>query len=132
MSDATPQPNILLVEDSEDDAFFFRRALKKVAISCDVVHVWDGGAAASYLKEHQYQPHLVFLDLKIPVLNGFEVLKWVKDQDLKGPLEIVILSGSDDPRDIASAREFGVSDYLVKPVSIEELTQKIQAWREKY
>jgi CheY-like chemotaxis protein len=132
MSEAKQQPNVLLVEDSEDDAFFFRRAMKRVDTACDFVHVWDGGAATAYLKDHQGQPHLVFLDLKIPVLNGFEVLKWIKDQNIQGPLEIVILSGSDDPRDIAAARGLGVSDYFVKPVSIQQLTDKISAWRAKY
>jgi CheY-like chemotaxis protein len=131
MSEGTQQPNVLLVEDSEDDAFFFRRAMKRVGIPCEFIHVWDGGAATAYLKDHQGQPHLVFLDLKIPVLNGFEVLKWIRDEGIKGPLEIVILSGSDDPRDIAAARELGVSDYFVKPVSIQQLTDKITMWCNK-
>jgi DNA-binding response OmpR family regulator len=126
-----PQPKILLVEDSEDDAFFFRRSLKKTGIPCECVHVWNGGAATSYLQENQDLSHLVFLDLKIPVLTGFEVLKWIQDQSFKDRLEIVVLSGSDDPRDISAAREFGVSDYLVKPVSVQDLTRRLQAWRDK-
>jgi DNA-binding response OmpR family regulator len=131
MSPSTPQPKILLVEDSEDDVFFFRRSLKKTGITCDCVHVWNGGAATSYLQNNQGVSHLVFLDLKIPVLTGFEVLKWIQDQSFKDCLEIIVLSGSDDPRDISAAREFGVSDYLVKPVSVEDLARKLQAWRDK-
>ena len=131
MSASTPQPKVLLVEDSEDDVFFFRRSLKKTGIPCDCVHVWNGGAATSYLQENRDLSHLVFLDLKIPVLTGFEVLKWIQGQSFKTRLEIVVLSGSDDPRDIASAQELGVSDYLVKPVSVADLARKLQAWRDK-
>jgi CheY-like chemotaxis protein len=131
MTTPTPQLKILLVEDSEDDVFFFLRSLKKTGIPCECVHVWNGGAATSYLHENQDLSHLVFLDLKIPVLTGFEVLKWIQGQSFKDRLEIIVLSGSDDPRDISSAREFGVSDYLVKPVSVQDLARKLQAWREK-
>jgi len=131
MSVANQPANILLVEDSEDDAYFFRRALKKTGVPCECVHLWDGGAVANYLKNHPGQPHLLFLDLKIPVLNGFEVLNWIRDQNLNQHLEIVILSGSDDPKDISTARECGANDYLVKPVSVTELAQKIQTWRGK-
>ena len=131
MTTPTPQLKILLVEDSEDDVFFFLRSLKKTGIPCECVHVWNGGAATSYLQENQDLSHLVFLDLKIPVLTGFEVLKWIQGQSFKDRLEIIVLSGSDDPRDISSAREFGVSDYLVKPVSVQDLARKLQAWREK-
>jgi CheY-like chemotaxis protein len=131
MSHTQPQRKVLLVEDSEDDVFFFRRSLNKTGVPCAFVHVWTGGAAAAYLQENQEAEHLVFLDLKIPVLDGFEVLKWIQSQAFKDRLEIIVLSGSDDPRDVASASEFGASGYLVKPVSVEILTRKLQAWRDK-
>src|ERR1700728_265311 len=99
MIPSTPQPKILLVEDSEDDVFFFRRSLRRTGITCEFVHVPDGGAATAYLQENQDLSFLVFLDLKIPVLSGFEVLRWIQDQPFKGRLEIIVLSGSDDPRD---------------------------------
>ena len=122
---------ILLVEDSEDDVFFFRRSLKRTGLTCDFVHVADGGTATAYLQQNQDVSHLVFLDLKIPVLSGFEVLQWIHEQPFRDRLGIIVLSGSDDPRDVSSARELGVTDYLVKPVSVEALTQKIEAWLNK-
>jgi DNA-binding response OmpR family regulator len=131
MSNSPPERKILLVEDSEDDVYFFRRSLKRTGISCDIVHMSNGGAATAYLEQNQGVFHMVFLDLKIPVLNGFEVLKWIQSQAFKDRLEIIILSGSDDPRDRSSARELGVSDYLVKPVSTEDLTRKLRAWLAK-
>ncbi len=131
MSALMTQLKILLVEDSEDDVFFFRRSLKLTGIPCECIHVGDGGAATEYLQENHDLPNLVFLDLKIPVLTGFEVLKWLQVQPFRDRLEVIVLSGSDDPRDVSSAHEFGVSDYLVKPVSVEDLTRKLQAWRDK-
>lgn len=131
MSAREAKPSILLVEDSEDDAFFFQRALRKTDVSVECVQVWDGAAATKYMRENAPSRLLVFLDLKIPILNGFEVLKWLQDQPFKSRLEIVILSGSDDPHDIASARQLGVSDYLVKPLDFSELKRKLQDWSQR-
>jgi DNA-binding response OmpR family regulator len=131
MSDIKVSRKILLVEDSEDDAFFFRRALKRTGVACECVHVSNGGDATSYLRQNHEVFHLVFLDLKIPVLNGFEVLKWLRDQPFRDRLEIIVLSGSDDPRDVSSARDLGATDYMIKPVSVEDLSRTIQAWQDK-
>ncbi|HEY3857800.1 MAG TPA: response regulator [Verrucomicrobiae bacterium] len=131
MSDLPSKRKVLLVEDSEDDVFFFRRSLKRTGIQCDFTHVSNGGAATEYLHQNQDAFHIVFLDLKIPVLNGFEVLKWIQSQTFKDKLEVIILSGSDDPRDVSSARDLGISDYLVKPVSVDDLTRKIKTWLSK-
>lgn len=131
MSARDAKPDILLVEDSEDDAFFFQRALRKAAVPCQFVQVWDGAAATTYLREHAGKRLLVFLDLKIPILNGFEVLKWLQDQPFKGRFDVIILSGSDDPHDIDSARKMGVADYMVKPLSSSELRRKVQEWSTK-
>ena len=125
-----PKLKILLVEDSEDDAFFFDLALKKSGWSCDRVHIIDGGQAVDYLKESCNSdsiPDLVFLDLKLPVLTGFEVLEWISAENLLPQLHVVILSGSDHQSDIVRARELGATDYLVKPVSSEELKKRLEA-----
>jgi DNA-binding response OmpR family regulator len=119
---------ILLVEDSEDDAFFFDLALQKLGWSCDRVHVVDGGQAVDYLKasdKSDTMPDLIFLDLKLPVLTGFEVLEWIAAENLQ--LHVVILSGSDHHSDIVRARELGATDYLVKPVCPEELKKRLEA-----
>jgi DNA-binding response OmpR family regulator len=128
MSAREAKAKILLVEDSEDDAFFFQRALRKAAVPYECDQVWDGASATKFLRENGSNRLLVFLDLKIPILNGFEVLKWIQDQPFKSRVEIIILSGSDDPHDIASARNLGVVDYLVKPLDFSELKRKLQDW----
>jgi CheY-like chemotaxis protein len=125
------QSKILVVEDSDDDFFFFSRALTKAGILCDCARVSTGTAATAYLQENQDKPILVFLDLKIPLLNGFEVLEWLQSQSFKDLTEIVVLSGSDDARDVARAQEFRVSEYLVKPIAVQALTQIISKWLTK-
>src|SRR4051794_23204862 len=95
-------PTVLLVEDSEDDAYFFRRALKKLGRDCALIHVADGAAALDFFKAalaphadaaHPW-PDLVFLDLKLPTFSGFEILEWLREQTLPRPLDITVLSGS--------------------------------------
>jgi len=119
---------ILLVEDSEDDAFFFDLALGKTEWPSERIHVTDGGQAVDYLEtsaKDENWPDIIFLDLKLPVLTGFEVLEWIKGQSFQPPLHVVILSGSDHHADIVRARELGAIDYLVKPVSHEELKKRL-------
>ena len=118
-------PTVLLVEDSADDTYFFRRALKNAQAECTFWHVADGAAAVKLLNEARSDPgkmpDIIFLDLKMPVLNGFEVLNWLRARPTVAWPEIVILSGSDQDEDKAQAAELGAAGYLVKPVSSESL-----------
>ena len=122
---------MLLVEDSEDDAFFFRRMFQKCGENCDLTHLTDGQAAIDFLdKAVQGRfgaplPQLVFLDLKMPILNGFDVLTWLQKQTLPQPLRVVVLSGSDDERDRKRAQQLGASDYVVKPIALDDLRRRI-------
>jgi CheY-like chemotaxis protein len=118
---------LLLVEDSADDAYFFRRALRKASIECELVHVVDGGAAVELLRQvgggSGRMPSGVFLDLKMPVLNGFEVLDWIRQQSFTDRMPVFVLSGSDHEEDKARARSLGASRYLVKPIKPQELKE---------
>jgi CheY-like chemotaxis protein len=87
----------------------------------------NGRDATLYLQENQSHPHLVFLDLKLPLRGGFEVLEWLKTQPFAERMKVVIVSGSEDCKDLATAQKLGV-EYLVKPVSNASLTQKVRAW----
>src|SRR5688572_13988911 len=95
------RPLVLLVEDSEDDAFFFRWTLDKCGFECDVVHAADGLAAIRHLEAalsgapDARRPDLIFLDLKMPNFNGFEVLAWIRDRHIDPPLDVAVLSGSE-------------------------------------
>jgi CheY-like chemotaxis protein len=120
---------VLLVEDSDDDAFFFERAFANAGVSGLLIHVSNGGEAIKYLESATrdsldlFQSHVVFLDLKMPILNGFDVLKWIRERGIA--VEVVVLSGSDIESDMEQARALGAADYLVKPILPPELKKRL-------
>jgi len=122
---------LLLVEDNRDDVFFLQRALQKANISALVQVAEDGQAAIDYLKgamenrelTRQPLPALVLLDLKIPYVSGFEVLKWIREQPGLADLSVVILTSSPEQRDREMALALGANGYLVKPPTAEMMRQ---------
>jgi len=126
-------PLILLAEDSEDDAYFFQRTLRKSGASHVFRRAANGKIAIDELAkalDGQYLdaviPAIVFLDLKMPVMSGFDVLEWIKSGPAFGRTRVVVLSGSNDGVDRARARELGADHYLVKPVKEEELREQLE------
>ena len=116
-------PQILLVEDSEDDAYFFLRISARTGIKTEIKHVSNGLAAIDALKAcltdqtpQAPAPDLMFLDLKLPHVDGFEVLSWVQKQTALPPLKIVVLSGSEDSGDVRKARALGAFACYAKPL----------------
>ena len=130
MNVAKSNRTVLLVEDSDDDAFFFERSFANSGIVASLIRVANGGEAVDYLQKASQdssdlsQTHLVFLDLKLPLLNGFEVLKWIKERGIS--VEVVVLSGSDIESDMKTAALLGAADYLVKPISVKELQKHLK------
>lgn len=139
MSSAATKPVVLLAEDSEDDAFFFRWTLQKTGLKCDLLHASDGAQALQLLKScvtadgrrTDRCPDLVFLDLKMPALTGFEVLEWIQAHPFDPPLDVAVLSGSEHATDVARAKSLGAAAYFVKPISAEHLRARFSAWAEK-
>ena len=129
VNNASDNPIVLLVEDSDDDAFFFERSFAMANVSAELVRVADGGAAVKYLEHAATRPRnfaercVIFLDLKLPVLGGFEVLQWIRERGLA--FEVIVLSGSDLESDITLARQLGASDYLAKPISAEAIRKRL-------
>jgi CheY-like chemotaxis protein len=125
MSTDTPSPTILLVEDSEDDAFFFERAFQKLGTTCSLQRAVDGAEAVDFLRtalsgSQEKLPRVIFLDLKMPLLNGFEVLEWIATQHFPREMRVIVLSGSSHPDDKSRAAQLGATDYLVKPVKVAD------------
>lgn len=119
---------VLLVEDSDDDAFFFERAFERAGTGARFIRVVDGARAIEYFEQASARAgladtHIVFLDLKLPVLSGFEVLEWLRDRRVS--LNVIVLSGSELELDITHAKVLGASDYLVKPISSEQITRLV-------
>jgi CheY-like chemotaxis protein len=117
---------ILLVDDDDDDRFLFKAVFTRTGISGDIVEKEDGREAIEFFENlltgaQMEWPDVVFLDLKMPGQNGFEVLQWITRQPSLKPLRIFILSGSNEPADIARGRALGAIDYIVKPMRVERL-----------
>ena len=122
---------ILLAEDREDDVLMIQRAFLLANIPNPFHVVRDGDEAIAYLKgdgiysnRDEYPlPELLLLDLKMPRVDGFEVLRWIRDQLHLCTLRVVVLSSSSDMRDINVAYRLGASSFMVKPVSFDDLVQ---------
>jgi CheY-like chemotaxis protein len=124
----SPQ-TVLYVEDSEDDFLLFKLASRKCGTPFSLQHVADGEQAVAYLsREGAYAdgeeypfPDLVLLDLKMPRLDGFEVLEWIRSNSATRTLPVVVLAGSSFRADIRRALELGANSYAAKPAKFEEL-----------
>lgn len=123
---------ILLVEDSADDSFIFERTLKKSGINSRLFSVSHGTAAVDYLKRsiiekdpESPRPDIIFLDLKLPQLSGFDVLNWIRGQNFFPPVHVIVLSGSDEVRDQKLSLELGAAEFFTKPISVSDLQKRL-------
>src|SRR5437879_6114874 len=115
---------ILIAEDREDDIFVIRRAFEKAHLLNPLQVVRDGEEAIAYLKGEgkfanrgEYPlPELLLLDLKMPRIDGFEVLRWIRQQPGLNALRVVVLTSSEDIRDVNQAYRLGANSFLVKPL----------------
>ncbi len=129
---------ILLIEDSDDDAFLLQTALNREGIRSPVQWVKDGAQAVSYLKaEGSYAdraafpfPNLIFTDLKMPQLDGFGVLQWLKQHPECSLLPVMVFSSSSDEGDIERAYRLGANAYVVKPGSLDKLQKTMRTAHE--
>jgi CheY-like chemotaxis protein len=124
--------DILLVEDSEADAELTLRALRKAHLANSIVWVKDGQEALDFLySEGAYsqaperRPRLVLLDMKLPRLNGIDVLRRLKEDGHRRSIPVVMLTSSSEERDIVEAYALGVNSYLVKPVDFSKLGEQV-------
>jgi CheY-like chemotaxis protein len=125
---------ILVAEDDSTDAFLLKRTFAKAGIRTGLHFVRDGQEAVDYLsgeggfadRERHPLPTLLLSDLKMPRLDGFQVLDWLRRQPGLKRLPVVILSSSSEPGDVNRAYDLGVNSYLVKPHSAERLTSLVQ------
>ena len=124
-----PKRTILVADDDQNDVFFLRRAFQKSGLEHFVVHVSDGQEAIEYLRgDSNYSdrarfplPALLLLDLKMPKVDGFDVLNWLRGQADFKEMPVVVLSSSSREDDIQRARSLGADDYRVKPADFEQL-----------
>ena len=131
MDDLEPV-EILLVEDSHTDAEITMRALKKEGLANRVTWVKDGAEALDYVfRQGAYEGRtggelkLVLLDLKMPKVDGIEVLREVKAAEETKAMPVVVLTSSAEERDIAASYMLGVNSYIVKPVDFVKFVDEV-------
>jgi two-component system response regulator len=118
---------ILLIEDNPDDVELTKRAFHKSNLANTVDVVSDGEAALKYLAEHQNAlPVLVLLDLKLPKLDGLEVLKKIRAAEPTRLLPVVIMTSSKEERDLIDGYRFGANSYIRKPVNFEQFVDSVR------
>lgn len=108
---------ILVVDDEPEDTYFLRRALKGAGLTNPVIGCSDGEEAVHFLESAKFggqQPCLVFLDLRMPRMDGFEFLAWIRSHAEFEDLKVVVLSSSERPEDRERALSLGAHAYMVK------------------
>lgn len=119
---------ILLVEDNDDDAELTLMAFKKHNFINPIVRMRDGAEALDYLfcrgefisRDIKDKPKIILLDLKLPKVSGFEVLKAVKNDDFLKSIPVIVMTSSQEEKDIVKSYELGVNSFITKPVLMEK------------
>lgn len=125
---------ILLVEDNADDELLALRALKKTAVPNEVVVARDGEEALEYIfgrgryagRDVSKQPKVIFLDLKLPKLNGIEVLRSIRKDVRTSRVPVVLLTSSDERQDLIDGYDSGANSYINKPVDFNEFVEQVK------
>ncbi len=133
MSDQTTRKSqpILIVEDSDDDFDATKRAFSKANLINPIEHAISGEQALEYLKnKDQPKPGLILLDLNMPGLDGRRTLEIIKQHQYLKKIPVVILTTSDDERDVKACYELGANTYIQKPVDFDGLISAIKQLKE--
>ena len=131
---------MLYVEDEENDALFMHKAFGRAGLSGSLKVVVDGREAINYLsgkgaygdRSRHPLPSLILLDLNLPIVSGFEVLRWVREQAAFQTLPVVIFSSSARKSDKETALELGANEYVEKPSSALEFPRILEWLKERW
>ena len=127
------QPTVLLAEDDPNDLLFFKRAICKANLAISLQVVENGVEAVKYLmgedsyadRESYPLPRLIITDIKMPLMNGFELLAWVKQQPDLQYIPVAVMSSSEEAAKRNQATALGASSYLLKSVSFDALVENV-------
>jgi len=125
--------DVLLVEDNQQDAELTIRSLKKHKLANNISVVEDGAEALDFIfckgkyseRDIKHPPRVIFLDLKLPLVNGLEVLRAIKQDARTKSVPVVVVTSSREDPDVKTAYELGANSYVVKPVDFESFTEAI-------
>ena len=124
---------ILYVEDNPHDAELTIRALKKHNLANNLVHVMDGEEALDFIfaqgkfseRRVENGPKVILLDLKLPKVDGLEVLRKIKADERTKKFPVVVLTSSKEEQDVVNSYKLGVNSYIVKPVDFDKFTKSV-------
>jgi two-component system response regulator len=124
---------ILLVEDNPHDAEMTIRSLKKVNLANSLIHLKDGAEALDFIfakgmfagRQIENKPKVILLDIKMPKVDGIEVLRQIKSVDATKTIPVVIMTSSKEEQDIITSYDLGVNSYVVKPVDFESFAKAV-------
>jgi two-component system response regulator len=127
------QVEVLLVEDNVHDAEMTIRALRKVNLANNLVHVKDGEEALEFIfaqgkfadRQPSDLPKVILLDIKMPKVDGIEVLRQLKSRESSKAIPVVIMTSSKEEQDIINSYQLGVNSYVVKPVDFEGFARAV-------
>ncbi len=131
----TPQLiEVVLIEDNPYDAMLALRALKGNNLANNIVHLEDGALALDYFfgtgayegRDLSSRPKVVFLDLKMPKVNGLEVLERLKSDESTRSIPVIVLTSSNEDPDIQRCAALGANSYVVKPVEFENFSKVVK------
>lgn len=133
MNDEIKEVEILLVEDNPTDAELAIRALKKNSLANKLVWVKDGAEALDFIfatgaysgRQVTNGPKVILLDLRLPKVDGMEVLRRVKGDERTRTIPVVVLTSSKEDRDVAESYQLGVNSYISKPVEFDEFAKVV-------
>lgn len=133
MNSKLNEVEILLVEDNLSDAELITRALRKVNLANHLIHVKDGEEAIEFIfaqgkyaeREVKNIPRVILLDIKMPKVDGIEVLRRIKSNEATRSIPVVIMTSSKEEQDIVRSYELGVNSFVVKPVDFNSFSKAV-------
>ena len=122
-----PKPlNILLIEDDTIEVMKFNRVLKSMETAHKIIEANNGEEALEILKDREVIPDIIVLDLNMPKINGIEFLTILKEDDVLKYIPAIILTTSNNHKDVMECYRIGIAGYLIKPLRYEDYTDRIK------
>ena len=120
------QLNILLIEDDTIEVMKFHRVLKSMELNHKIVEANNGEEALAILKDREIIPDIIVLDLNMPKINGIEFLGILKQDDVLKYIPAIILSTSNNHKDVMECYRLGIAGYIIKPLKYEDYISRIK------
>lgn len=120
------QLNILLIEDDAIEVMKFNRVLKSMELTHKIVEANNGEEALEILKEREVIPDIIVLDLNMPKINGIEFLSILKEDDVLKYIPAIILTTSNNHKDVMECYRLGIAGYIIKPLKYDDYVTRIK------